>query len=287
MKLFTTGEDDAKKRLDVFIVEKLPLLTRSFVQKLSQRGQLLVNDAIAKAGHRLKSGDKIKLDFDLNKLGKVASIDLPILYEDADCIVINKPTGLLSHSKGAFNPEPTVATWLSQRNPLEGSSNREGIVHRLDRGTSGVMICAKNSSTLSWLQKQFSTRKVKKEYIAVIRGVLDPLDAIIDMPIERNPKHPQTFRVGNDGKTAITKYETLNTNDRFSLIKLSPQTGRTHQLRVHLKQLGHPIVGDTLYGGEVAERLYLHALSLELTLPSRKRQIFEAVLPDEFNKITS
>ncbi len=286
MRLFTASVEDSKKRLDVFIVEQLPQLSRAFVQKLCDRSKILVNDQPAKAGYRLRTKDKVGIDYNLNKFGNVATIDLPILYEDDDCVVIDKPTGLLSHSKGAFNPEPTVATWLSRHITSNGTSNREGIVHRLDRGTSGVMICAKTENALSWLQKQFSTRKVKKVYLAIIKGSLEPAEAIIDMPIERNPKHPQTFRVGTTGKPATTVYETLKSNDNYSLVKLTPQTGRTHQLRVHLKQLGHPIIGDNLYGGEPANRLYLHALSLELTLPSHQRRTFEAALPKEFNKIT-
>jgi 23S rRNA pseudouridine1911/1915/1917 synthase len=211
-------------------------------------------------------------------------IDLPILYEDADCIVMNKPVGVLTHSKGAFNPEATVATFLqSHVKDLQGE--RAGIVHRLDRATSGVIIGAKTSEALAWLQKQFSQRRVKKTYIAIIEGELDENHAIIDMPIERNPKKPQTFRVGANGKSAITEYKVLESNDRYSMIELSPQTGRTHQLRVHLNHLGHPILGDEFYGGKPSKRLFLHALQLEITVPSHERKVFTATLPPEFKEI--
>jgi 23S rRNA pseudouridine1911/1915/1917 synthase len=212
----------------------------------------------------------------------VAQINLPIIYEDDDCIVIDKPLGVLSHSKGAFNPEATVASWLSQY--LNGiSGERAGIVHRLDRLTSGVMVCAKNDRSQAWLQKQFSQRKTKKTYVAIVSGKLTEDVAVIDMPIERNPKKPQTFRVGINGKSAVTAYKLIKQTDRYTMLELKPTTGRTHQLRVHLKQLGHSIVGDPLYGGEKAERMFLHAFELELTLPNKQRKIFKSRLPKSFN----
>jgi RluA family pseudouridine synthase len=149
------------------------------------------------------------------------------------------------------------------------------------------MIGAKTPEALSWLQKQFSQRKVKKTYMAVVEGQLEPAEAIIDMPIERNPKHPQTFRAGPNGKPAQTEYKAVKYNGSKTLVELRPKTGRTHQLRVHLKQLKHPILGDTLYGGVSANRLYLHALSLEITLPNRQRKVFVAPLPTEFLAITA
>ncbi len=237
-----------------------------------------------KSGYKLRAGDKIEVEYNQHQHAEIPTIDLPVIYEDRSCVVINKPPGVLSHSKGAFNPEATVATWLTGR--LKGlSGERAGIVHRLDRATSGVMICAKTPEAQSWLQKQFSLRKAKKTYLAIVSGTLKQAEAIIDMPIERNPKKPQTFRVGSNGKPATTAYKVLKISDQFSLVKLVPTTGRTHQLRVHLKQLGHPILGDTLYGGNIAARLYLHAASLEITLPSRVRKTFEAALPPEFQDI--
>jgi 23S rRNA pseudouridine1911/1915/1917 synthase len=147
------------------------------------------------------------------------------------------------------------------------------------------MICAKTPKALHWLQKQFATRNVKKTYAAVITGTLDPPEAIIDMPIERNPKAPAIFRVGAQGKQAKTAYITIQANGQHSLVELRPETGRTHQLRVHLSHFHHPIVGDTLYGGEPAERLYLHAEKLEITiLKDHERKMFTAEVPIEFRK---
>lgn len=271
------------QRLDQKVVELQPALSRSFAAKLIEDGKVTVNGtAQAKAGYKLRQNDVVEVDYDAAELEQIPDIEFEVLYEDDDCVVINKPVGVLTHSKGAYNPEATVATWLRSRlTDLEGS--RAGIVHRLDRATSGVMICAKTPAALSWLQKQFAQRKTHKVYAAVVAGEMKPDAAIIDMPIERNPKAPATFRVGPQGKHALTAYKTIHTNSRHSLLELRPETGRTHQLRVHLAHQGHPIVGDVLYDGEQAERLYLHAESLEITIPkNHERKVFSVPVPTEF-----
>lgn len=273
------------ERLDQYVISQNPRLSRSYAARLIEGGKVLVNGKpVTKPGYKLRLQDEIGIGYDVDELPEPPAIELPVLYEDRHCVVINKPAGVLSHSKGAFNPEATVATWLRSRtNGMSGE--RAGIVHRLDRATSGVMICAKTPEALSWLQKQFSQRKAKKTYLAVVKGVPAKAEAIIDMPIERNPKKPQTFRVGANGKNAVTAYKVLLDNGQASLLELRPTTGRTHQLRVHLQHLGHPIIGDTLYGGPAADRLYLHAQSLELTLPNKTRKTFEVPAPDEFRDI--
>lgn len=277
---YRVSEEQAGQRLDVFVVGQLPSLSRSSVTKLCEEGQVQVNSKPAKPSQKVKVDDHIVVELEPQT---IPEIDLPILYEDDNCLVINKPDGILTHSKGAFNPEATVATFITPR--LKGlDGERGGIVHRLDRITSGVIICAKTPEALSWLQKQFSQRKTKKAYIAVVVGHLSPEAAVIDMPIERNPKKPQTFRVGTNGKTAKTTYQVLEVRDKYSLVELRPETGRTHQLRVHMSHIGHPIVGDTLYGGPTDDRVYLHARSLEITLPNKERQVFESPLPPEFTK---
>lgn len=270
------------QRLDQKVVELFPQLSRAFAARLVSDGSVRVDgEVITKPGHKLRSTDTVTVDYDIRELERIPDITLPVVYEDDDCVVINKPVGVLSHSKGAMNPEATVATWL--RSKVQGmGGERAGIVHRLDRATSGVMICAKTPEALSWLQRQFAQRKTKKTYYAVVSGTLPHEHAIIDMPIERNPKHPQTFRTGAAGKPAITEYWLRGGNGRYSLVELKPQTGRTHQLRVHLQTIGHPIVGDTVYGGEAAKRLYLHAEQLEITLLSRERKVFTVPTPDEF-----
>jgi 23S rRNA pseudouridine1911/1915/1917 synthase len=274
------------KRLDQRVVELIPELSRAFGTKLIDQGKVTVNGVPhTKAGYKLRDGDEVVVNFDLATLADIPKIELPIIYEDDDCVVINKPVGLLTHSKGDFNPEATVETWLRGHTKIVGE--RAGIVHRLDRATSGVMICAKTPEALKWLQKQFAQRRTKKTYYAVVTGELKQPEAIIDMPLERNPKAPATFRVGHGGKTAQTHYKVLGANEKYSLLELKPETGRTHQLRVHLHHLGHPIVGDTLYDGEPAERMMLHAESLELTLPNRERKVFTTPMPKEFAEAVS
>lgn len=272
---------DINKRLDLFVVGTDSSLSRSFVQFLCKNKKILINNTPQKSSYKIKPNDKIIILHDITDPEQIPDINLPIIYEDDDCVVINKPIGLLTHSKGKFNPEPTVATFINSRWPWP-NDQRGGIVHRLDRATSGVMIVAKNPLSLEWLQKQFSERKVHKTYIAIIQGELDPPEAIIDMPIQRNPKKPQTFRVANPGKTAQTHYKTITKSSKYSMIELKPTTGRTHQLRVHLQHIGHPIVGDTFYDGLKANRLFLHAKELDIILPNKKRKSFVVPIPSEF-----
>lgn len=280
---FSVGE-----RLDKAVSLKHPEYSRSSIEKLIETGDIKVNNSVVKSKYKLKENDVISLNF--NELEReVDSIDLPVVYEDENVVVINKPIGVLAHSKGVFNKEGTVATWLKQNfgNDKDSfwESNRAGIVHRLDRATSGVMILAKNEAAQSHLGKQFSSRNVKKTYLAAISGELPETEGLIDIPIERNPKKPATFRAGANGKSAQTKFFTLKKNANHSLVELKPVTGRTHQLRVHLSYLGYPIVGDEFYNGEKAERLMLHAHKLEITLPGGVRKTFEASIPEDIMEL--
>lgn len=282
---FIVAEDDVGLRLDLFLSQQVSGINRSIAQKLIDSDKIEVNNKREKPSYKLHENDVIGVAFSVAELSDIPEVELPVLYEDNDCIVINKPVGLLTHSKGAFNPEATVASFIKSRIDFSGDSNRDGIVHRLDRATSGVIICAKNQEALSWLQKQFSARKAKKTYIAVVSGRLKEPEAIIDMPIERNPKDPKTFRSGPNGKHAVTHYKVLQQSDEYCLVELQPTTGRTHQLRVHLATIGEAIVGDQLYGGKPYERLLLHAHKLEITLPNKSRKIFTAPVPPEFTAI--
>lgn len=279
-------------RLDHYVIGEHPLLSRAYATRLIDDGKVLVNGKQSKPGYKVRARDDITIDYVASEALSVPVIDLPIIYEDDDCIVINKPLGVLSHSKGGFAPEATVASFLRSHlhgpkpphtNYPDNGSVRAGIVHRLDRATSGIMICAKTPEALVWLQKQFHDRLAHKTYVAVVRGNLDPPKAIIDMPIERNPKAPATFRVGANGKSAVTAYNTLRSNSQYSLVELKPETGRTHQLRVHMAEQKHPIVGDTLYKGEPAPRLFLHAHSLQITLQDGDLKTFTAGMPQEFS----
>lgn len=301
MSSFTVAQQFENMRLDVYITNQYPEYGRSLLSKLFESKDVLVNDKALKPSYKLREGDKVTVNIDRLNAGP-PEIKLPIIYEDENVIVINKPAGVLTHSKGNLNNESTVASFIKNRINLEDwaksdpgfidpytnsnnafllANNRAGIVHRLDRDTSGVIICAKNTRSQKWLQAQFSTRKVKKEYVAIVVGELDPAEAIIDAAIERNPKKPQIFRVGEAGKSAQTHYRVLKSNTKYSLIKLLPTTGRTHQLRVHMQYLHRPILGDRVYGVP-SDRLYLHANKLELVLPDKSRRIFTAPIPKTF-----
>ena len=175
----------------------------------------------------------------------------------------------MSEAKGEYCPEKTLADF--------------GLVaHRLDRETSGVVILAKTPEVQDFLKKQFNARTTKKTYFAIVQGEPKLAEARIDLPLKRDLKRPTTFRVDPNGKEAETFSKVLKSDGNYSLVELHPTTGRTHQLRVHMKYIGHPILGDIVYGDEKAKRLYLHANKLEITLPSGERKIFEAKLPEEF-----
>lgn len=284
MKEFTVSETDAGARLDVFVAGQYPEFTRSSLEALFENELIQVNKSPAKPSYRVKDSDRVRVDETLLKTAP-PELELPIIYEDRDVIVINKTDGVLTHAKGALNLEGSVASFIKQKLADENlSGNRAGIVHRLDRHTSGVIITAKTETAQKWLQKQFSTRKVKKTYVAIVEGVMEPEKALIDAPIARNPNKPQTFTVQPAGKPAQTEYEALKTIEKngksYSLLKLVPKTGRTHQLRVHLAYIGHPIVGDGVYG-HAGPKLLLHAMELELTLPNKTRQTFKAPIPDK------
>ncbi|HMS50369.1 MAG TPA: RluA family pseudouridine synthase [Candidatus Saccharibacteria bacterium] len=278
LQQFTIGE-----RLDRTLVTAFPQYSRSVLEKIIATDLVTVNGMVARSSYKTRFGDVIVVDLHMLRQ-PVPDISLTVLYEDADIIVIDKPSGVLTHAKGTLHNEATVATFIKSR--LNDSSdwratNRAGIVHRLDRATSGLIVCAKNQITQTFLQKQFADRKIKKLYIAAIAGTLEAPEGMIDIPIERNPKKPSTFRAGPNGKSAQTHFKTVDVQEKCSLVELRPITGRTHQLRVHLQYLGHPIIGDTVYGGAPYGRLCLHAASIELTLPSKERKVFTSNLPRE------
>ena len=283
MREFKASADNAGMRADIFVAKKYPKFTRSSLEELFERKHILVNNQPAKPALRLHSQDLIEVDEQLLK-STPPKIKLPILYEDDQVLVIDKPAGILTHAKGALNLEGTVASFIKSK--IKDKSligNRAGIVHRLDRDTNGVIITARDSESMRWLQRQFSLRKAKKIYTAVVEGEPEPASAIIDAPIARNPKKPQSFYVSGSGKSAKTQYKVIKTVARagklYSVLELRPTTGRTHQLRVHLAYIGHPIVGDRVYG-HAGDHMLLHASSLELTLPSRDRKVFSSALPE-------
>ena len=278
-------ELSGKKRLDVELSARYPDNSRSVWQKYIKSGYVSVNGVIAKNAKQEVSGiDRIAIN--LPDKPDFSSFQIPIVYIDDNVIVIDKPSGILTHSKGVLSDEFTVADFFRRYTTFGADTNRPGIIHRLDRDTSGVLIGARNDETATLLQKQFANRKTNKTYFAIVDGTPKLDKAVIDLPIGRNPSKPSTFRVDSKGKSAQTKYEVLESNNGLSLVKLSPQTGRTHQLRVHMAYIGTPIHGDRVYG-KPAERLLLHAHSLEITIPGSQRKTFVSNIPDDFVKLFS
>lgn len=267
-------------RLDTALVERFGDMSRSTYQKLIQKGLVSVN-GVVKTSPRfsVKSSDDITI-----KEYKPLKESLPhtVIYEDDNVLVIDKPFGMLTHAKGPLSDEYTAADIVAPLTTYKSDTNRPGIIHRLDRDTSGVLLMVKNAETARYLQRQFTDRTAKKEYVAIVSGVPEQPEALIDAPIERNPLLPSTFRVGAQGKPAQTTYRIKKTNGKRSLVVLQPRTGRTHQLRVHMKYIATPIVGDKVYGIESAERMFLHACKLEVTLPGGERKVFESALPSLF-----
>ena len=261
-------EAPEKVRLDILMGEIYKSYNRSSLQKFIKLGFVKVDGELArKANQKFERGVKIELN--IPEELKNSDLVPETIYEDENVLVVNKPAGLLSMAKGEYCPEKTLADYGL-------------IVHRLDRDTSGVMVLAKNEETQKFLKKQFQDRNTHKTYFAVVSG-RPKLDAArIDLPIARDLKRPTTFRVDANGKESETFYKIIKTNDQHALVELKPVSGRTHQLRVHMKYLGHPIVGDAVYDGEKADRLYLHAGALELTLPRGKRTTFTVDVPKEF-----
>lgn len=277
-KLLKLTDEDYGSRLDAVVANHLDANSRNYWSKTINSGQVLVNGKKTKTSYKVKEADKISIN--LPEID-VKRVEIPIIFENDDVVVIDKPVGMLSHSKGAFNPEFTVADFMKDK--FSGKeTERSGIVHRLDRTTSGVMICARSDEAAKFLQKQFSTRKVEKTYLAILSHIPDEKEAMIDVPIERNPKMPSTFRAGPNGKSAQTEYSVIKENEDKALVELYPTTGRTHQLRVHMAFMDLAILGDTVYGGAPAPRVMLHAYKLELALPDGKRQVFVSEPPKEF-----
>lgn len=268
------AEDEApeeKVRLDILMKEVYKSYNRSTLQKFIESGFVTVDGKLVlKPNAKFPRG--VKFDLKVPEVVKNTDLKPEIIYEDENVLVVNKPAGLLSEFKGEYCPEATLADYGL-------------IVHRLDRDTSGVIILAKNEEVQSFLRRQFQERKTHKTYFAVISGRPKLDEARIDLPMMRDLKRPTTFRVDPNGKPAETFYRVLKTDGVHSLVELKPTTGRTHQLRVHMKYLGHPILGDPVYGEEKADRLYLHAGALEITLPGGVRKVFEVPMPESFNDV--
>jgi len=278
-----------KFRLDKKLVEKYPEYKRATLQTFIKSGYVTVDGKVAEKPNTLiEESSKIALNLpkeltDENlKKQAIEKMKPETIYEDKKVLVLNKPSGLLSMAKGEYSAEPTLEDYGL-------------LVHRLDRDTSGVVILAKDEETQKMLRKQFQDRKAHKTYYAVVEGCPKLDEAMIDLPIARNVKHPTTFIVDANGKPSQTYYKVIKKGEKNSLVELRPTTGRTHQLRVHMSYLGTPILGDRVYGTAPADtdmRLYLHAHTLEISIPNpsdlsgdNMRTKFEADLPKEFSDV--
>jgi 23S rRNA pseudouridine1911/1915/1917 synthase len=282
----------ARLRLDRFLALELPQFSRSRLQALIGQGFVRLNEQQPRARDSVRAGDVVQVEVPAVEKIEAApeAIPLRILYEDDDLLVVDKPAGMVVHP-GAGNQEHTlVNALLSHCTSLSGIGGKErpGIVHRLDKETSGCLVVAKNDTAHRDLSKQFAARTVKKTYLALVAGRLKKSSGMIDAPIGRHPVHRQRMSISKTsrGRSAITEYRVLRSGQEMSLVECQLHSGRTHQIRVHLHHLGNPVIGDKLYAAKTARnfpRQMLHAWRLGFTHPrTGEWKDFEASLPPDF-----
>ena len=294
MKQFKIKEDN-NERLDKVLSKIDNTLSRTMIQKLIEEEKILVNGKLEKASYKVNIGDLITIEEVPPKEIELKAEDIPIeiLYEDKDIIVVNKPKGLVVHPANG-NPDGTLVNAIMNicKDSLSGIGGeiRPGIGHRLDKDTSGVLIVAKNDIAHINLSNQIKNREVKKIYIALVRGVIKENEATINMPIARSTKDRKKMAVSKNGKEAVTHFTVLERFEKYTLLKVKIDTGRTHQIRVHLSEIGYPVVGDYVYSNgknpfNVVGQM-LHAKSIEFKHPTTgKIMKIEAPLPEYFEKI--
>ena len=268
-------------RLDKHLAELYPEHSRSSWQKYIKDGYVHVNGVTETSGKKLLAEDDT-VQITLPSSPDFSGYELPIIYSDDDVIVVNKPAGVLTHRASPTDTEFSVADFFARYGHFSDDTNRAGVVHRLDRDTSGIIIGARTEAAAQFLKEQFANRLVKKTYVAISSPPPKNQEMVIDVPIARSHSKPGEYTVRAEGKPAQTALKVVQQNDKLAYLELSPKTGRTHQLRVHLQYIGSPIVGDRLYGNKAAERLFLHAKMLTLTLPSGAQKTFSAPVPPEF-----
>jgi len=290
--LFEVSPEDEAKRLDIFIKEKLPELSRSRVQALIKENHILVNFKPSKASYKIKRGEKIKVFIPLDKEIEIQPRDIPfeVIYEDEDIAVINKPSGIVVHPAPGHYDDTLVQGLILKLKNLSGIGGkiRPGIVHRLDKDTSGIMLVAKNDFAHKKLVEAFKERLIEKNYIALVYGRLTQKKGKIETFIGRHPIARKKMAVLKEGKLAITFYEVLEIFNKASLVLAKPVTGRTHQIRVHFSYIGHPVLGDSIYGGLKHDllkppRLMLHAYEIVFKHPRTNEEMkFRVPIPEEF-----
>ncbi len=290
---FVVSENDAKLRLDHFLAKRLPQYSRSRLQQLIRNGFVRLNGASTRPRQIVRAGDKI--DVRESPVEQIETrpqrIPLDILFEDDDLIVINKPAGLIVHPGAGQREHTLVNALLSHCTTLSGIGGKErpGIVHRLDKETSGCLVVAKNDLAHRELSRQFADRTVEKIYLALVAGKLRKPAGVMEERIGRHPVHRQRMSVTTKrGRTAKTEYRVVRSNEEASLIECRLHSGRTHQVRVHLHHLGHPVLGDKVYGARLVKnfpRQMLHAWKLAFRHPQTGEwKQFQASVPDDFKE---
>jgi 23S rRNA pseudouridine1911/1915/1917 synthase len=284
----TVGESD--DRIDRYLAQQRPDLSRAYVQKLIADGQVTLNGRTARASQRVEPGDVITMVIPPPRplTAQPEAIPLTIIYEDADLLVIDKPAGLVVHPAPGHAAGTLVNAVLAHAPEVETGDDvtRPGIVHRLDKDTSGLLVVAKNERSLRFLSNQFKERTTEKVYVALLHGHLSPAQGEIDAPIGRDPRYRQRMAIVASGRAARTGYRVLRYVGPYTLVEVQLHTGRTHQIRVHCSAIGHAVVGDPVYGPRQSPpgltRQFLHATRLRLRLPSTNEQReFSAPLPSD------
>lgn len=295
MENVIVNENDKGKRLDIYIAENFNELSRTMIKKLIESNNILVNDKSEKVSYKVQANDNISIDVPEAKETKLKAQEIPldIIYEDSDIIVINKPKGMVVHPANG-NPDGTLVNAILSicKNSLSGIGGelRPGIVHRLDKDTSGLIIVAKNDKAHINMSEQIKERNVKKTYIALVRGNVPEEEATINMPIGRSTKDRKKMAVTKNGKQAITHFKVLKRYSKYTLLEIKIETGRTHQIRVHMAEIGYPVVGDAVYSNGKnefgIEGQMLHAYKLEFMHPiTNKHMELTAPLPQYFEEI--
>ena len=286
--------DNVGKRLDVFLSEVLIDLTRSYIKNMIERGLVLVNKKIEKAGYKLRQKDLIEVNINPpEKLeAKAEEVDFEIVYEDEDLLVINKPQGLVVHPCASTKSGTLVNGLLARVKDLSGINGvlRPGIIHRLDKNTSGLMLVAKNDYSHKILSEEIKNKDCHRVYLALVHGHFKNREGKVETFIERNKHNRLKMAVSDKGKWAVTLYKVIEEYDKYSLVEFDLKTGRTHQIRVHCSYLGHSIVGDDVYGK--AEKLLngqlLHSHKITFEHPRTKQiMTFSAKLPTYFEEYIS
>ena len=282
-----TGEE----RLDVYLAEREPELTRSQLKRLVAEGNVLLNGSLPKAGTRVRAGDLISVTVPEPRPSKLVAEDIPVdvVYQDGEMLVVNKPAGLTVHPAPGHPSRTLVNALLAMCPDLKGIGGelRPGIVHRLDKDTSGLMMVAKSGPAHACLSKQIKDRAVTKGYTAMVLGRITSDEGRFDSPIGRDPRNRKRMAVVPGGRDAVTRYRVLKRYERYTLLEVFPETGRTHQIRVHFAHARRPLLGDTVYGGrsKVLPRQFLHAHLLGMRHPSSGEYMeFKSDLPQDLEQ---